>query len=545
MRGRIWDTWWIPADADTYLHYTVDVTARVRAEEALAEQAQALRALTMEFEAFLENMPALTAMFDHEGRYLLVNQATAEAIQLPKERIVGRTFRDLLPEEVADTFMERVQRLVETGDTLMVDDQLWIEGEERVYQTILFPIQETPDTFGSVAVDVTARVQAERALRRYAERLRIEHEIDRAILSAQSTDEIAGATLTRLCDLIPYRRASVSEVDVSQQRAREALVMNCQKQVAAFDPSWHPFSDIGPLIESLQSGKVHRVRDVEALEAPSHLEQQLKIGDVRSYVSVPMIVHDELIGALSLSSNSPDFFQPEHVEILREVAASLSVALQQARLLERTRQDAETKELLLREVNHRVKNNLDAIIGLLYVERRHAPPEALPAYEAIMADLTQRVTSLAQAHRMLSAAEWAPLRLSDLVERIIRVAVRTAAPEAPVRLDVPPSPVRVTPAQAHHLALAVSELATNTLKYAGDGRDGMSIGVHIEQEAATIALTYRDDGPGYPRDVLGLERYNAGLDIVRRIVRNNLRGSLILRNDGGAVTEIRFEKEIT
>jgi two-component sensor histidine kinase len=69
--------------------------------------------------------------------------------------------------------------------------------------------------------------------------------------------------------------------------------------------------------------------------------------------------------------------------------------------------------------------------------------------------------------------------------------------------------------------------------------------VRIEQEAATIALTYRDDGSGYPQDVLGLERYNASLDIVRRIVRNNLRGSLILRNDGGAVTEIRFEKEIT
>jgi PAS domain S-box-containing protein len=543
MFERIWDTWWVPVDAESYLHYTIDVTEHRRTEEALAEQARALEAVTREFEVFLENVPALIATFDGQGRYQLVNQAVAAVLQRPAEEVVGRTFEELLPPETAATFMARVERLVETGETLIVDDWVPVDGVERVYQTNLFPIGGTPDTFGSVAIDVTARVRAERSLRQHAERLRIEHEIDRAILSAQSSHEIVSAALTHLCDLIPYRRASVSEIDASRQRAREVIVMTCRREVIAFDTAWHPLSETGRLGDALQAGRVHLVEDTETLAEPSSLEGHLRAHGVRSYVSVPMVVRGELIGALSLSSGTSNCFRLAHIEILREVAASLSIALQQARLLEQARQAAETRALLLREVNHRVKNNLDAIIGLLYVERRHAPPEALPAYRAIMDDLTQRVTSLAQAHRMLSEAEWAPLRLSALVERVIRVAVRTGAPEVDVALDVAPAPVHVPPAQAHHLALVVSELTTNTLKYAGDGRDTVSIVVRVEEAAETITLSYRDDGPGYPRAVLDGERYNAGMEIVRRIVRKNLQGALTLDNDRGAVTEIRFERQ--
>jgi two-component sensor histidine kinase len=247
-----------------------------------------------------------------------------------------------------------------------------------------------------------------------------------------------------------------------------------------------------------------------------------------------------------MASETPDFFQPEHLEILEEVAASLAIALQQARLLEQTRQDAATKALLLNEVNHRVKNNLEAIIGLLYVERRHAPPEARAAFQPIVDDLSQRVMGLAKVHHMLSAAEWQPLVLSDLAEQLIHTAVRNRFHDVRVIVEVAPAPVRVSPAQAHHLALVISELTTNTLKYAVAGRDTVRITVCITQEDDVITLVYRNDGPGFPEEVLRLERHSAGLDIVKKIVRKNLRGELVLRNDDGAVTQMRFKprKEI-
>jgi two-component sensor histidine kinase len=248
---------------------------------------------------------------------------------------------------------------------------------------------------------------------------------------------------------------------------------------------------------------------------------------------------------------------------LREIAASLAVALQQARLLQRAQQDAETKSLLLREINHRVKNNLDAIIGLLYVERRYASSEARAAFQPVVDDLTQRIMGLARVHSMLSAAEWQPLALSELVEQLIYTVVQNSPHDAPVIVDVESSSVCVSPAQAHHLALVIGELTTNTLKYAVDGRKAVRVTVRIRSRPYAlnhshgpgcpsdadrspnydrVILTYRDDGPGYPEDILRLEGHSAGLDIVKKIVCKNLLGELALRNEGGAVTEIRFER---
>jgi two-component sensor histidine kinase len=160
-----------------------------------------------------------------------------------------------------------------------------------------------------------------------------------------------------------------------------------------------------------------------------------------------------------------------------------------------------------------------------------------------MENLTQRVTGLAQVHEMLSQAEWAPLNLGELTEQIIHTTVRGTRDHTAVHCEVAPTPVRVRPAQAQHLALIISELTTNTLKYAGNDRDTIHVTVKIAQSENTITLTYRNDGPPYPEDVLSLKRHSAGMDIVKRSVRQSLKGNLTLSNEGGAVTEIRFQRE--
>jgi len=87
----------------------------------------------------------------------------------------------------------------------------------------------------------------------------------------------------------------------------------------------------------------------------------------------------------------------------------------------------------------------------------------------------------------------------------------------------------------------LGELTTNTLKHAVDDRAGVHIEVRIAQKDGMITLTYRNDGPDYPEDVLNLKRYSAGLDIVKQSVHKSLQGDLSLHNADGAVAEIRFK----
>jgi two-component sensor histidine kinase len=88
--------------------------------------------------------------------------------------------------------------------------------------------------------------------------------------------------------------------------------------------------------------------------------------------------------------------------------------------------------------------------------------------------------------------------------------------------------------------LVINELATNVTKHAWGGRDTLQITIRIDAEDDTVYFEFCDDGPGYPEDVLKLERQNAGLNLVQIVVSKNLGGELSLRNDHGAVTAIRF-----
>jgi two-component sensor histidine kinase len=101
----------------------------------------------------------------------------------------------------------------------------------------------------------------------------------------------------------------------------------------------------------------------------------------------------------------------------------------------------------------------------------------------------------------------------------------------------------VTAGQAHNLALVINELATNTIKYALQEQDTARIAVSISRDGERVRCEFRDDGPGYPQDVLRSARQDAGFDLVQNIVRDNLEGEFSLHNDQGAVAVIQFKIE--
>jgi two-component sensor histidine kinase len=211
--------------------------------------------------------------------------------------------------------------------------------------------------------------------------------------------------------------------------------------------------------------------------------------------------------------------------------------------LEALHREATHKATLLQEVNHRVKNNLLLIKGLLQAELHHTSSPNRAAVQMALDRLSQRIDSLAEVHTLLSQSEWAPVCLSELVERVMGVVRTTLQPGQQLRVDNLPSPIEVSPRQAGNLALVIYELVTNTFKYALGERLVAQVALRANVEGDQICLEYRDDGPGYPESVLRLEKYDVGLYLVQRLVGHTLRGTVQLANDGGAVTRLRFKVE--
>ncbi len=450
---------------------------------------------------------------------------------------VGRMITTLLPFP-ADEVQRECRQVLDGGEPLTVEHHTQVGGREVISEVRWLPVVRAGQTVGVVGLmrDVTQ----ERRAARFADRLRILQEMDRAVLGAGSPEAVVLAAMSRIRRLIPYRRALVMEATADGVRLLGAEASG--GDVLRLDRAvWRDILEV----RALRAGLPQGIEDIAALPRRSAFQRYLHQEGVRSYLLIPLIAREELIGVLYLDADRPHAFTVDHVEVALEVGASMAVAIRQARLYQQTRRDAEAKAVLLEEINHRVKNNLLTVVGLLQAER-HVNPDIGRDCDRAIDRLTHRIEGLAEVNRMLANAQWSLLPFSKLVAQIIRVSLRAMAPDRRIAVDVPPSPIQISPRQANSVALIVHELTGNTLRHAGE-TEPLRIAVRLARlkrgERSMVRFEFRDNGPGYPDEVLQARRYNVGLHLISRLVHFNLHGTLTLTNDEGAVTIIEFEEE--
>ena len=263
--------------------------------------------------------------------------------------------------------------------------------------------------------------------------------------------------------------------------------------------------------------------------------------------------HDEITQLSSSFNTMLTRLQESHDSLEQRVAdrtkelqtlnEKLAKEVAERRLAEaKTREYAETQAILLREVNHRVKNNLVAIISMLHQEEDRAREKGMQEYQTRIQEVVWRVAGLLTVHRLLSSSEWKPLPLNQLCESVIKETLKGLSASRTMHLSVSPSEICVNSDQAHSLAMVLNELSTNSLKYALRERDTASIGVSIRQQDNTIELTYRDDGPGLPEPLLQGDFSDSGIGItlINGLITRNMQGTITLTNDNGAVACITF-----
>jgi two-component sensor histidine kinase len=280
-------------------------------------------------------------------------------------------------------------------------------------------------------------------------------------------------------------------------------------------------------------------------------DQVTKSNDPTSQITVTS--HDEITQLafsfktmLARLQESHDSLEQRVAERTRELhslnAELVNEVAERIRAEAKTREYVETQAVLLREVNHRVKNNLVAIISMLHQEEDRAREKGMQEYEHRIQKVVWRVAGLLTVHRLLSSSEWKPLPLSQLCESVIQETLKGLSASSSIRLSVSPSDLCVDSDQAHSLAMVLNELSTNTMKYALCGRDTASISVAIEPRDGSIQLTYQDDGPGFPEPLLRGDFSDSGIGItlVNGLVTRNMQGTITLANDNGGVARISF-----
>jgi len=196
------------------------------------------------------------------------------------------------------------------------------------------------------------------------------------------------------------------------------------------------------------------------------------------------------------------------------------------------------KEILLREVHHRVKNNLQIISSLVALQ---ADQFRDPADWELMQETQQRIHSIAQLHELLyESKDFASIEVDDLVAGILdglAVTFHAVSRKVEMRRSIAPATIKLETAVP--VGLIVNELATNSLKYAfSDGRGG-TLAVTGGPDGADIVLVVKDDGPGLPIGVDFEDASTLGFVLVRSLARQ-VRGTVRPLRGPGAQFELRF-----
>jgi two-component sensor histidine kinase len=185
----------------------------------------------------------------------------------------------------------------------------------------------------------------------------------------------------------------------------------------------------------------------------------------------------------------------------------------------------------IREIHHRVKNNLQTISSLLRLQgRRLAAPEAKAAIE----ESVRRIRSIALVHEILSRETGDDVSFQEIVRPLVRMVEEAVqSPDRPVRFRVEGDAGRVPARVATPLAVVLTELLQNAVDHAfpeeGLAVDEVRVLVQLENDGKELHVRVADNGVGLP-DGFSLESQGGlGLSIVRTLVTSQMEGTIEMR----------------
>jgi two-component sensor histidine kinase len=270
----------------------------------------------------------------------------------------------------------------------------------------------------------------------------------------------------------------------------------------------------------------------------------------RTWCGVPITIGDRLLGTLNMWSR--ERFSPEDFAIATAFAAQAAVALENSRLYaevqrelgerrraeERLQGSVREKEVLLRELHHRVKNNMQIISSLLRLQSRQVQ---IPEVREIFRESQNRVRSMALVHEMLyQSKNLARVNLGAYFKAVAQGLYRTyGADPARILLKLEVAEIDVGVDVAIPCGLVVGELLSNALKHAfPSGRAGtLWVRAHRD-DGDTLTVAVKDDGVGMPPGADRGASDSLGLRLVRMLTEDQLRGDVEFL--GGTGTECRL-----
>ncbi len=490
--------------------------------------ARALRDSERKYRHFIENTHEGVWEVDAGMRTRFVNPRMAQMLGYSTKEMLGKTLDDFQDDEGRELAAIQIERrkagLSDSHEAKFIridGSALWVRLETS-------PILVEGGRFdGALAMvaDITERRQAEQ---------------DKQFLMT------LGETFTHANEPATARRAVIERL--GRHLALDHCVfveLDASLTAAAVHDTWHANASLPSLagsypmersrgfLRELSKGHAIVVHDTRLDERTRSQHDEVYVPlQVGALVIVPMLKEARLTAALVLASAEPRTWEQREialgqaaaeraglwVERLQNMAALRDMSRDLERRVEARTSELKAalkeKEVLLKEIHHRVKNNLQVISSMLNLQAMHIQD---PAAQSVFAESQGRVQSIALVHETLyESQDLSSVNFAEYIQTLVTTVMQAiASPERNITTSIDADGVRLAVGSAIPCGLIINELVTNSLKHAFRNREVGSINVGLHNlESGMVELTVSDDGVGLPPDLDPRRVTSLGLDLV-------------------------------
>jgi two-component sensor histidine kinase/HAMP domain-containing protein len=265
--------------------------------------------------------------------------------------------------------------------------------------------------------------------------------------------------------------------------------------------------------------------------------------DIRFFAGYPVIVESRLIGVVELYARQP--FCWDVLNAIDTLSDQMAVGFERKVIEERMSASLEEKEVLLREIHHRVKNNMQVISSLLNLQAQNVSD---PKYQEMFNESKNRIRAMALIHEKLyQRPDIANIDFGDYIESLANglfMFYGISTSQVVLRIDAEGIVLGID--TAIPCGLIINELLSNALKYAFPHGEGGEIGISMKKMSAietggeVYTLTVSDNGIGLPEGFDIRIARSLGLHLVTSLAEHQLQGSMEVSKEKGTTFRIHF-----
>ncbi len=520
-----------------YIALARNITERKKNEESLQHALNYNRNL---LEASIDPLVTIGA----DGKITDINGAVELVTGYKREDIIGTDFSDYFTNPLnAKKSYEKVFH-----DGFVKDYPLKIVHKDGHVTPVLYNASVYHDEHGEVlgvfasARDISSLKNAENEIKK---QITLTNSINRVLqdsLKAKKEEDVASISLQVAEKLTKSEFGLIMEVnDVGNADT-----------IAVSDPGWLkcqiPQPEAVKLLSGMEIssywGRVIKEGKSQIVNHPEFDPDSRGVPEghptIHSFLGVPLKRGDKTIGLIGLANKvgGYDHIDLEQVETL---AVAFIEALYNKRAEESIEESLKEKEMLLKEIHHRVKNNLAVISSLLSLQSDYIKDK--DDLELFRESQT-RAKSMALIHeRLYQSEDLKRIDFSDYIKTLASDLFQTysADPEL-IKLKMNLIPVMIDINNAIPLGLILNELVSNSMKYAFPGDKNGEINIKLESNDDKYILTVSDNGVGLPEGLDFQKTESLGLQLVNSLT-NQIDGTIELDKTLGTKFIIKFQEE--